>query len=404
MGIKSFSKVSFEWENRKRYFRMPFPVEEYEERIRKVREKMKESALDCLLVYGGPGNPGHIRYLTNFVSNLGHTFLVLPLEGDPMLATNSVLHGEPMHTLIWMTWVKNIRPAHFPATVRKPENIVDFVEDFLREGKVLNGRLGIVGEKSIPHFLMMDLNGRTPKTQWLSGDSAVMDVRAIKSPRELEVMKKAAWITSRGLDAAIRLAQEGVTELELEAEAHRVMVCEGAEGIHAPMAMTSGPYAGIKHVPATSRKLQKGDMIFMDIGIVYGGYLSDVCRVMSVGKPSERQKRLLEVAKEMEEAVIDATRAGVRICDLQKVSYQIAKKAGHENDYFPSGFGHGIGVSMAERPVLFDGSEEVLQANMVFALEPMIVIEGFGTFCFEDMVVVKERGAEQLSDAVKRTW
>ncbi len=107
---------------------------------------------------------------------------------------------------------------------------------------------------------------------------------------------------------------------------------------------------------------------------------------------------------EMEEAVIAATRAGVRICDLQKISYEIAKKAGHEKDYFPSGFGHGIGVSMAERPVLFDGSEEVLQANMVFALEPMIVIEGFGTFCFEDMVLVKERGAEVLSDAVRRTW
>src|SRR4030042_1818437 len=244
---------------------------------------MKASGLDCLLVYGGPGNPGHIRYLTNFVSNLGHTFLVLPLEGDPMLTTNSVLHGEPMHTLIWMTWTKDIRPAHMPATVRTPENIVDFVMDFLTERNLSKSRLGMVGENSTPYFLMSDLNQKIQKVQWVSADSAVMDVRAIKSPREIEVMKKAAWITSRGLEAAIHAAKEGVTELELEAEAHRVMVQQGAEGIRFPMAMTAGLYAGIKHCPATDRKLKKEDMIFMDMGIVYEGYSTDICRVTCVG-------------------------------------------------------------------------------------------------------------------------
>ncbi len=379
-------------------------MEEYDNRITKVREKMRESGVDGLIIYGGPGNPSDIRYLTNFSSYIGHTLLVLPLEGDPMLTTNSVLHGEPMHTLIWMTWVRDVRPAHMPATVRNPENIVEFVRDFLKERNLLTGRLGMVGEKSVPNFLMNDLKEKFADVHWISADSIMLDVRAIKSPREIEVMRKASWITSRGLEAAISAAREGATEFEVQAEAHRVMISAGAEGIRFPMALTAGPYAGIKHCPATFRKLQKGDMIFMDMGIVYEGYSTDICRVMSVGPPSQRQKQLLELAIEMEESVIQATSAGVRICDLQNISYQIAKKAGYGDSYFPTGFGHGIGLAMAEKPVLFDGNEEALQSGMVFALEPMIVIEGFGTFCFEDMILVKDSGAESLSDAIKRTW
>jgi len=404
MDSSSFSKVSFEWENRKKYFRIPFPMEEYDERIRQVRKKMRDCGLDGLIVYGGAGNPSDIRYLTNFSSYIGHTLFVLPLDADPMLTTNSVLHGEPMHTLIWMTWVKDVRPAHMPATVRNPENIVEFVRDFIKERNLLRGRLGMVGEKSIPHFLMNDLKQKLADVQWISADSIVLDVRAIKSPREIEIMRKAAWITSRGLEAAMNAAREGTTEFELQAEAHRVMVNAGAEGIRFPMAMTAGPYAGIKHCPATFRKLQKEDMIFMDMGIVYEGYSTDVCRVLSVGPPTQPQEQLMELALEMEESAIQSTRAGVRICDLQDISYQIAKKAGYEDCYFPKGFGHGIGIAMAERPVLFDGNEEALQTGMVFALEPMIVIEGVGTFCFEDMILVKDAGAESLSDAIKRTW
>ncbi len=104
-----------------------------------------------------------------------------------------------------------------------------------------------------------------------------------------------------------------------------------------------------------------------------------------------------------EESVIAAVKPGVRICDLQKIARDIAEKAGYGEYYFPTGFGHGIGTSIAEMPILCEGNEAPIEAGNTFALEPMIVIEGLGTGCFEDVIAVTETGGLDLSIARKRT-
>jgi Xaa-Pro dipeptidase len=117
-----------------------------------------------------------------------------------------------------------------------------------------------------------------------------------------------------------------------------------------------------------------------------------------------KQKDILETALEREESVIAAGGPGVKISDLQKIAKDIADRSGYGEYHCTTGFGHGIGTNLAEMPVLFKGNEATLEEGNTVALEPMIVIEGLGTGCFEDIVAITETGCEALSPARRRTW
>jgi len=379
-------------------------MEEYEDRISRLRKAMKESNLQSLLIYGGPGRAeGDVRYISNFPSIIGQTLAVLPIEGELMLTTNSVMHSEPMHSEIQKCWIKDVRVAHLPGTVRDPESIADHVRNFLNEKGLANENAGLVGERFFPAHLYNDIKEKLPKLTLESGHLPYYTVKSRKSPRELDLMRDACRMTSLGLEAAMEIAAPGISELQMSAAAHQAMTAAGAE-IVTFMAMVGGPRSGHKHVTPSPRKLEDGDMIFMDMGINYQGYNTDCCRSMVAGKAGAKQKEILETALEMEESVIAAGGPGVKISDLQKIAKDIADRAGYGEYHCTTGFGHGIGTNLAEMPVLFEGNEATLEEGNTFALEPMIVIEGLGTGCFEDIVAITETGCEALSPARKRTW
>jgi Xaa-Pro dipeptidase len=193
-----------------------------------------------------------------------------------------------------------------------------------------------------------------------------------------------------------------MTERELRAEAVYAMLKAGADLTIA--ALTSGPRAGLKHADPSDRRIEDGDMLFVDICAPHEGYASDVARTGVIGQANDQQRKMLETALEMRDSVVAAVKPGARICDLQQIAEGIAGRRGLADYYYPTGFGHGIGTSMVESPILFPDNEARLEENMVFSLEPMIVIEGVGTAVFEDMILVTSDGSEFLSDASTSTW
>jgi Xaa-Pro dipeptidase len=204
------------------------------------------------------------------------------------------------------------------------------------------------------------------------------------------------------LNTAFEQASPGITEKELRARAVEAMLMAGADG--AKVALTSGPRSGLKHAEPTDRPIEEGDMLFVDVGAPCQGYMSDVARTGVVGVADDQKRKMLETALEMRDKVVEAVKPGARICDLQLIAENVAAKHGFADYYYPTGFGHGIGTSVVESPILFPDSEAQLEENMVFSLEPMIVIEGVGTAVFEDMILVTSDGGESLSDATTSTW
>lgn len=294
------------------------------------------------------------------------------------------------------------RQAHLPGTVKNPEGIGKLICHFLQERKLENVQIGLVGEMFFPAAILGEIRSQLPAVKILSGTSAFWTVKQIKSPREIEIMEYAGKATAAGLEAVMGLAKPGVSELELSAAAHEAMA--GMVDWIGHCMIASGSRSGLKHLYPTARILEDGDMVFMDIGVHYQGYHTDTARTLCAGSIGKKQREVLQCGLDMFESVLEAAKPGVRVSELQILAQSIAEDSGYGAHYLPTGFGHGIGTNIAELPDLHWNSETVLQPGHIFALEPMIVIHGFGCGVIEDQILITETGARSLTPARRKVW
>lgn len=398
------TKVSYAWEDRQAWLELPFPLAEYERRVQAVQAGIRKRGLAALLVYNAPGRTGEIRYLTNFNSFFGISVLIVPPEGELTIVSNACFHGEPMHTEVWKTWVRDFRHAHFSIPVAKPGSVADLLIEALRQRKLEGARLGLAGYAWWPMVLNQRLSEALPAFRVEPADDLILEVKKIKSPLEVEVMRRLAWIGDRGLEAGFRAVRPGVSELDVCAEVHHALIKSGAEEVGGEIVVVGGPRAGFKHVWPTSRKFQEGDMVFIDLKAVYQGYWCDIARSFAVGTPSPQARKLLDLCVRLSEETLSRVKPGVALGSLYEIPQSLADAAGIGQRFFPTGLGHGTGTSRAEPPFLHVGSTVPFEENMVFSLEPALAVEGLGTACIEDMCRVTADGAERMSRFDRVLW
>lgn len=137
------------------------------------------------------------------------------------------------------------------------------------------------------------------------------ELRAVKHPEELNLMRRAIDITALALRAAMRAAEAGMHEYELEAVVEYTFHREGAESPAFPSIIGSGENALILHYVSNRREMQAGDLVLMDVGAEYHNYAADVTRTIPVdGTFSPEQASLYQLVLDAQEAAIEATRAG----------------------------------------------------------------------------------------------
>lgn len=144
------------------------------------------------------------------------------------------------------------------------------------------------------------------------------------------------------------------------------------------------------------RKIQKGDFILFDLGVVYKGYCSDITRTVAFGEPDEEKRKIYETVKKAEQAAIDLVRPGVKARDLDKAARDVITDAGY-GEYFTHRLGHGLGISVHEFPSITGTNELELQEGMVFTIEPGIYNPEVTGVRIEDDVVVTADGVEVLT-------
>jgi Xaa-Pro aminopeptidase len=383
-------KVPYDWKNREPWVQLPFPQSEYDGRLSRVRAAMGTAGLDALVIYGAPGGEeASARWLTNFSTFGGPQAVVVPPQGDPWIFCSRNLHGEPMHSLYWQTWVKEAHPAAAgdgPA-VRAAELLA------ATDAK----RIGIAGWETIPRPWADALGRILQGRELVSATSMLIELRSIKSPLEIEKMRQASVIAGKALKAAIEACRPGVSEHQVSGIAHQVLFGLGAEAVAFDTAVAAGPRTGLKHSVPTDRLTQEGDMVFIDIGARVDGYNSDLSRTFVIGEPSAEQRRFLATAERMFKVWLDEARPGAVVPELKKKCQEIAYAEGYVEEHMPVGQGHGLGTAVWEMPWFSFEANQVLKEGMVFALEPMLVRLGFGTAVVEDTMLVKRDGVEALS-------
>ena len=331
----------------------------FQQRLEKCSRLMQQAGLDSLLLT----KPANMFYLT----------------GDGRLCAYAMITQAGQVALgVPSTDVEDVKAlAHFDHIVGFEDEvgmIHSIAHDFEHFG-ISKGAVGLeytfltqsmMGMMTHPHAKPKDV---VPKdcTHILS------ELRMIKGPEEIEFIRGAAQVADAGMKAAVGAVESGVTESQVAAEAEYAMRQAGAEEFWRTY-VSSGPRTNIAHGLPTSRRLEEGDLVMIDIHPIVNGYSADICRTVCVGKPTVEQQAAYDLYLKAQQATIAKIRAGVGIAELEGTLHGILKDAGHGEHVFGPPI-HGVGIEFEEAPLpaghaFFHGEKEPppLPANVVISV------------------------------------
>ena len=227
-------------------------------------------------------------------------------------------------------------------------------------------------------------------------ESMMQSVRAQKMSDELELLRRAAHLGTRGCQFLLEQLQPGIREKDLVKALEIFWLGEGGDRLAFSPHIAFGPATSEPHYRPSHRTLAKGDLVMIDIGVVLDDYHSDMTRVYSFGDPDPQMAEIYEIVYQAQQKALIEIRSGVDIAYIETVARDFIEKSGY-GDFFPHSLGHGIGLEIHEQPFLRPKAEGVLQENMVITVEPGIYIPNVGGVRLEDTVVVTENGHENLT-------
>ena len=224
--------------------------------------------------------------------------------------------------------------------------------------------------------------------------------RGVKEAWELDRMRKAQEITDKAFADVLPRIKVGMTELELQAELIYCLYKNGGQGLSFDPIVVSGPNTSLPHGVAGERKIQEGDFVTMDFGVLYQGYCSDMTRTVAVGYATEEMKKVYETVAAAQLAGIAATKAGVIGKEIDGAARKVITDAGY-GEYFGHGYGHSLGLEIHEVPNPNPGNPDPMPAGAVCSAEPGIYLPGKFGVRIEDVTIVKEDGVEIITRSPK---
>ena len=228
----------------------------------------------------------------------------------------------------------------------------------------------------------------------------IYNFRGVKEDWELERMRKAQDITDAAFRDVLPRIKAGMTEKELTAELIYCLLKNGGEGLSFDPIVVSGPNTSMPHGVPGERKLQEGDFITMDFGVLYQGYCSDMTRTVALGYATEEMKKVYNTVLEAQLAGIAATKAGVTGQSIDAAARKVIEDAGY-GPYCGHGYGHSLGLEIHENPSPHARNDQPMPENAVCSAEPGIYLPGKFGVRIEDVNIYKADGCEVITHSPK---
>ena len=235
--------------------------------------------------------------------------------------------------------------------------------------------------------------------EWVPADDLIENLRMIKTPEEVKLIKDACALTDKGFDHIKRLVQVGVSEFEIQLELEFFFRRNGATCAFDPI-IVSGANSARPHGKATEKPLEDGDLVTFDFGAKLGGYCADMTRTVVVGQASDKTKEIYNTVLRAQMACLEMMKPGVIAADVDAKAREIFGEKGWAGN-FGHGLGHGLGILVHDTGRLGIGSKTVLEPGQIWTVEPGIYFEGFGGCRIEDDVLVTETGIEIFNHSTK---
>ena len=370
-----------------------------QDRLAKAKEQLKVYGLGALLCY----DFDNIRYITGthvgeWARNKMQRFVILPKDADPLLYDPAA--PAKRKTAPWIAdrvfpAVGSMRGA-IPPEVGNIEALAKTVKNILTEYGVANQPLGI-DILDVPFYQALEKE----KIEVVDGQQAMLDARIIKTKDEIELLKLAAAMVDAAYADIARNIMPGVRENDLVAIANQTLYTLGSDLVECVNSV-SGDRAQPHPHTFGDRIIRPGDMIFLDIMHSFNGYRTCYYRTFVCGKPTQAQVEAYEKAWTWLKKSIEAVKPGVTTADVARC-WPTAQEIGlkDEREAFLLQFGHGIGMSIWEKPVisrLFSLDHPfTIKEGMTFALETYCPsADGQGAARIEEEIAVTKDGYERL--------
>jgi Xaa-Pro aminopeptidase len=364
---------------------------EHDQRRVLAGEALAEHKVQALVV----SSAANIRYLSGFTGSNG---LLLLLPERAVLFTDPRYGLQAASETRFRTATARER-SHVPIEVRTERGpLLPAAAKWL--GRKRLRRIGY--EKNhISHRSFLALDDILPSPARLTPIADLVEtLRMIKSPGELDLIRRSVQTNSEAFAQTLALVRPGVSEIDLAAELEYRMRRLGAEKPAFDSIVAFGLRSAFPHASPTRNMLGKSGLLLIDMGAMLDGYASDMTRMAFLGRPSAKIRNLHKAVLEAQLAAIDAVRDGVTAESIDRIARRVLR--GHGLDRaFVHATGHGLGLEIHEMPRLGKGAKTPLRAGMAVTIEPGVYLQRLGGIRIEDTVAVTRTGCEVLTPTSK---
>lgn len=225
--------------------------------------------------------------------------------------------------------------------------------------------------------------------------STIGALRMCKDNDEYQCLKANALVADQAMQAGWASIKPGISELDIAAVIRESFSAQGAQALFTIVG--TGGNGAFPHHDTGNTTLSSGDAVVMDIGGGMDSYSSDITRMAVLGEPPKGYEEIHLIVEASVQAALAAARTGVMAKEVDAAARGVITDAGY-GEYFVHRTGHGLGIEIHEQPYLTSVSETVLQAGMVFSIEPGIYLPGRFGLRLEDIVILREDGPEIFSE------
>lgn len=225
-------------------------------------------------------------------------------------------------------------------------------------------------------------------------------LRLIKTQPEIKILKEAAEIADAAFTHITKYIRPGLTELEVSNELEFFMRKQGAASSSFDTIVASGYRGALPHGVASDKVIEKGELVTLDYGAYYNGYVSDITRTLAVGQPSDELKNIYNIVLEAQLRGMAGIKPGMTGKEADALTRNFIAEKGY-GEHFGHSTGHGIGLEVHEGPALSVRSETILEPGMAVTVEPGIYVAGIGGVRIEDDTIITIEGNESLTHSTK---
>ncbi len=391
----------------------------------RAEEKMDKYGLEALIAT----SPSNVFYFTDCYP-YGKCYALLPRDRSIKPALVAPISGSTPIVLMSPPWFEDVRYYGdfyiYTQFVDHPvdaseERLVKAVENWehtkeLAPEKILSNLIGVKGfegrigidESGLKYDdpLIRDLTTSNPDVETVLANQVIREIRMVKTREEIKRIEKAIKITEKAWETSLSNIEEGMKEKEFAEIFQQTILKKGGHnftylGRYWPPIAFGRRTAFSDIAQPTNYQLKKGDIIRFDGGCTYKGYPSDMARVASYGKPSEKLESYWKAIYAGEQAAIELVEPGVKASELFEAAVKTVKEAGIKH-YRRHHTGHGWGIEGYDPPTVGPEAEVKLEAGMVMCFETPYYEVGWGGILHEDVILVMENDYKYITKPESR--